>query len=84
MLKRHSVAAAGTTVLFTMAATIGVASAASSSVLDLELNESGPGATTAVDAGGMRHHGAIGSHVQMNGQYANFDRHNPSERIANG
>ncbi len=84
MLERHSVAAAGTTVLFTMATTIGIASAANSSVLDLQLNESGPGATTAVDASGMSHHGAIGSHVQMNGQYAHFDRHNPSEGIAYG
>lgn len=43
-------------------------------VLDLELNESA-GATVATDDSGMGHDGAIGSHIKMNGSYADWDRH---------
>jgi hypothetical protein len=47
-------------------------------VLDLQLNESA-GASTARDSSGMGHHGKIGSRVDMNGSFANFDYHPPSD-----
>ncbi|GAA1478302.1 hypothetical protein GCM10009623_27480 [Nocardioides aestuarii] len=53
------------------------------SVLDLQLNESS-GATTAVDASGFGHHGAIGRHIRMNGSWADWDRHPPAEGIYYG
>jgi hypothetical protein len=83
MVRKYSLAAAGATVLMTMAATIGAATATGGPVLDLRLNEQA-GATTALDSSGLQHHGAIGSHVVMNGQYARFDRHPPSEGIPYG
>jgi hypothetical protein len=46
-------------------------------VLDLRLNEKA-GASTAFDSSGKGRHGAIGSHVAMNGSYAAFDYHSPS------
>lgn len=52
-------------------------------VLDLQLNEAA-GATVAVDDSGMGNHGAIGSHVQMNGSYADWDRHPPGAGIYYG
>ena len=52
-------------------------------VLDLQLNEPN-GASTAVDQSGMAHHGAIGSHLVMNGSYADWDRHSPSEGVSYG
>lgn len=66
----------------TVAATAAPGSAAVGSgyVLDLPLNEAA-GARTAVDRSGMGHNGTIGSHVLMNGDYAYFDRHSPSEGI---
>lgn len=51
--------------------------AAASSVLDLELNEPA-GSTVAVDSSGLGHNGRIGSHIRMNGVYADWDRHAPS------
>jgi hypothetical protein len=52
-------------------------------VLDLELNEPA-GATVAVDSSGLGHDGAIGSHLIMNGAYADWDRHLPAEGIYYG
>lgn len=52
-------------------------------VLDLQLNEPA-GSTTAIDSSGMDHHGAIGSHVRMNGSYADWDRHPPDAGIYYG
>jgi hypothetical protein len=52
-------------------------------VLDLQLNEPA-GSTTAMDSSGMGHHGAIGSHVRMNGSYADWDRHSPDAGIYYG
>jgi Bacterial Ig-like domain/Concanavalin A-like lectin/glucanases superfamily len=68
----------------TLVGSIGAASAAGTgSVLDLELNDS-VGATAAVDTSGLGHPGAVGSHLVMNGSYAHFDRHSPSEGISYG
>jgi hypothetical protein len=52
-------------------------------VLDLQFNEA-RGASTALDASGMNHHGAIGSHVVMNGSYADWDRHPPDAGVPYG
>jgi hypothetical protein len=60
-----------------------VADGAASKVLDLELNEA-HGATTAHDTSGLRHNGAIGSHIVMKGSYAHFDRHPPDEHVYYG
>ena len=63
----------------------GVSDAAvgSGHVLDVQFNESA-GSRTAVDASGMGHNGAIGSHVVMSGSYADWDRHPPGEGISYG
>lgn len=52
-------------------------------VLDLQFNEPA-GSTTAIDSSGMGHDGAIGSHVRMNGSYADWDRHPPDAGIYYG
>jgi hypothetical protein len=52
-------------------------------VLALELNEPA-GATVAADSSGMGHDGAIGSHIRMNGSYADWDRHPPDAGIYYG
>lgn len=52
-------------------------------VLDLRLNEQA-GSTVAFDSSGMGHHGRIGSHVKMNGSFADWDRHPPGEGIPYG
>jgi hypothetical protein len=52
-------------------------------VLALELNES-TGATVASDTSGMNHDGAIGSHIRMNGSYADWDRHSPDAGVYYG
>ena len=57
--------------------------AAAQTTLDLQLNEPA-GSTVAVDSSGMGHNGAIGSHIKMNGSYANIDRHSPDEHIYYG
>jgi hypothetical protein len=68
-----------TTVLATSALLmLPTASAAGSTVLDLELNQRA-GATIAVDASGRGHNGTIGSHITMNGSFADWDRHPPGE-----
>jgi hypothetical protein len=51
--------------------------------LYLRLNERA-GATTARDSSGHGHAGRIGSHVKMNGRFADWDRHPPSEQRAYG
>lgn len=56
---------------------------AATAVLDLELNEPA-GSTVAVDASGLGHNGAIGSHITMNGSYADWDRHPPDAGIYYG
>ena len=76
---RGGLAAAGTLMLCLSHPT--PAPAASTAVLALELNE-GPGASTAVDSSGSGRHGAIGSHVVMDGVVASFDRHGPTEGVA--
>jgi hypothetical protein len=50
-------------------------------VLDLQLNEAA-GVRTTLDSSGQGHHGVIGSHPVMNGEYATFDHHPESQRIA--
>lgn len=80
---KRAVAGAVTTVLVVMATATAPASAGNGSVLDLQLDEQA-GASTAVDASGLGHHGAIGSHVRMNGQSAYFDRHPPGEGVPYG
>jgi Concanavalin A-like lectin/glucanases superfamily len=68
----------------TLVGSIGAASAVGArSVLDLELDDD-PGATAAVDTSGLGHSGTIGSHPVLNGSYAHFDRHSPTEGIAYG
>lgn len=83
MRTTRSIAAVGAATLLSVTTAITGASAAANSVLDLGLNEP-TGSTTAVDSSGLHHDGAIGSHVVMNGQYARFDRHSPSEGIPYG
>lgn len=56
---------------------------APTTTLALEMNEPA-GSTTALDSSGMAHHGAIGSHLRMNGSYAAIDRHSPDEGIYYG
>lgn len=51
--------------------------------LNLQLNETS-GSTVASDSSGMGHNGAIGSHVRMNGSYADWDRHSPAVRTYYG
>jgi hypothetical protein len=51
--------------------------------LDLELNEPA-GSNVASDSSGFGHDGAIGSHIKMNGSYANIDRHSPDANIYYG
>ena len=80
---------------FTLSATIAATSliftllpatstfAAGSAVLNLQLNEKA-GATVARDTSGLNHNGTIGSHITMNGAYADWDRHSPGEGIAYG
>jgi hypothetical protein len=60
-----------------------VALAVPGTVLDLELNEPA-GSTVAMDSSGMGHDGAIGSHIIMNGSYADWDRHPPGAGIYYG
>ena len=76
---RRGLAAAGTLML--CLSHPAPAPAASTTVLALELNE-GPGASTAIDSSGRGHHGAIGSHLVMDGAVASFDRHSPTEGVA--
>ena len=52
-------------------------------VLDYQFNEAA-GAKTALDASGMGHNGAIGSHVRSNGSWADWDRHPPGEGVYYG
>lgn len=56
---------------------------AGTTVLDLELDEPA-GSTVAADASGLGHDGSIGSHVTMNGSYADWDRHSPSAGVYYG
>jgi hypothetical protein len=51
--------------------------------LVLELNEPA-GAQVAVDTSGFGHDGAIGSHIKMNGSFADWDRHPPDAGIYYG
>ncbi|MGI8522769.1 MAG: LamG domain-containing protein [Nocardioides sp.] len=60
-----------------------MAAASGVTTLDLELNEPA-GATVAHDDSGYGHDGAIGSHITMNGAYANWDRHAPGAGIYYG
>jgi hypothetical protein len=81
-MRKSSGAAAVSAAAIMIAAVPGSSGAAVGSgyVLDLQLNEA-RGATTAVDGSGMGHHGAIGSHVAMNGAYADWDRHPPGAGV---
>lgn len=78
-VRRALLAVAGATALGL--ATAVPSAAVPSTVLDLELDE-GVGVRVAADASGGGHHGAIGSHIAMNGAYATFDYHSPTERVA--
>lgn len=60
-----------------------VAAAVPGVTLDLQLNEPA-GSTVAADSSGMGHNGAIGSHIKMNGAYADWDRHSPTAGIYYG
>jgi hypothetical protein len=59
------------------------AQAAGSTVLDLAFNEQA-GAKVAHDTSGLDHDGEIGSHLVMNGSYADWDRHPPGEGVYYG
>lgn len=59
------------------------ARAAVTTTLDLQLNEPA-GSTVAADSSGLGHHGAIGSHIRMNGSYGTWDRHSPDAGIYYG
>jgi hypothetical protein len=59
------------------------ADAATTTVLQLELNDRA-GATVARDSSAGGHDGAIGSHVVMNGSFADWDRHSPAEGVYYG
>jgi hypothetical protein len=83
MISKRSLAAASAAALLSITTVMPWAFAAGSTVLDLSLNEPA-GSTTAADSSGLRHDGAIGSHVVMNGEYAHFDRHPPGEGIPYG
>jgi hypothetical protein len=78
---------AGAAVCVAMAPLVATAPAAVAAVpgivLDLQFNEPA-GSTVATDSSGMDHHGAIGSHVRMNGSFADWDRHPPDARIYYG
>jgi hypothetical protein len=52
-------------------------------VLDLELNEP-VSSTVAVDSSGLGHDGEIGSHLTMNGGFADWDRHLPGAGVYYG
>jgi Ca2+-binding RTX toxin-like protein len=74
--------AAATPLVFALSP-VGSALAAGSTVLNLQLNEKA-GAKVARDSSGLKHNGTIGSHVTMNGAYADWDRHSPAEGIDYG
>jgi hypothetical protein len=59
---------------------LGAGAAAAAVTLDLQLNEPA-GSTVARDSSGLGHDGRIGSHVRMNGAWADWDRHPPDARI---
>ncbi len=65
------------------AGTHAAALAAPALVLDLELNEP-VGAAVAADSSGFAHHGTIGNHIKMNGEFADWDRHPAAEGIYYG
>lgn len=71
------------TVAVTAAGAAVGASATAVTTLDLEFDEPA-GATVAVDSSGGGHDGLIGSHVRMNGSYADWDRHAPDAGIYYG
>lgn len=52
-------------------------------VLDLEFNEVAA-SRVAADSSGLGHHASVGSHVVMNGSYADWDRHPPGEGVPYG
>lgn len=66
-------------------ATVGgpATAAAPTTTLDLELDEPA-GSVLAHDSSGSGHDGAIGRHIRMNGSYADWDRHSPSEGVFYG
>lgn len=59
------------------------AAQAAITTLALEFNEPA-GSQVAADSSGLGHNGAIGSHVTMNGSYADWDWHLPAEGIYYG
>jgi hypothetical protein len=77
-----AVASVATALVATLPASSGAA-VGSGYVLDLQFNEPA-GASTAVDASGMDHDGHIGSHVKMNGAFADWDRHPPGAGVPYG
>lgn len=81
--KGLGVVVAAATAMLVAAPGVSGAAVGSGYVLRLELNEPF-GAATAVDTSGMKHNGAIGSHVVMNGSFADFDRHTPDTPPAYG
>lgn len=86
MQTRNSVVLATSAVATTLTLTLSPAlssQGAQTSVLNLQLNEKA-GATVAHDTSGRNHNGSIGSHVTMNGAFADWDRHSPAEGIAYG
>ena len=60
-----------------------VSARAATTTLSLEFNEPA-GSRVAADSSGMGHDGDIGSHVRMNGSYADWDRHPPDAGIYYG
>lgn len=57
--------------------------AVATTTLQLDFNEP-RGSTVALDASGLGHNGAIGSHIRLSGTSANFDRHEPGAGIYYG
>lgn len=78
---KHALVAFALATAVAVVPTAGNATVGHRRVLDLELDDAA-GATAALDSSGSQHEGAIGSHLAMNGSYADWDRHAPDEGIA--
>jgi hypothetical protein len=82
MFSRRVLATSFMGAVVTLAAATGTASAAGSTVLDLELNSKS--GTTTPDASGMHHDGTVGSLVTVGSGYARFPYHSPDAGVYYG
>lgn len=80
MFRTSLAAAVGAAAAALSLATASTAYAAPVTVLDLELNDPA-GSSVAQDSSGFGHDATIGSHVEMNGSFAHFDRHPPGDTV---